>query len=101
MEGIRRFLVRIATSFRGNYAERDLARQVAAHLQLLEDKFLAQGMSLDEARLSARRAFGGIDQAKESHRDARSFRWLADAPKDAAYALRSLSVRPPSRSRPC
>ena len=51
-------------------------------------------MSPDEARRAARRAFGGVEQAKEQQRDARSFVWLEDATRDLAYAVRTL-VRAP------
>ena len=51
-------------------------------------------MAPDEAKLAARRAFGGVEQAKEHQRDARSFRWIEDAGKDAVYAVRSLLKSP-------
>lgn len=76
MAEIRRFLRRLLALFRADHAEDDLAREINAHLQLLEDKFLAKGMSPDEARFAARRAFGGVEQTKEHQRDTRSFRWL-------------------------
>jgi hypothetical protein len=53
---IRRFLLRLFSFFRSGHAEADLEREIRAHLQLLEDKFIAQGMSADEARFAARRA---------------------------------------------
>jgi putative ABC transport system permease protein len=92
---IRQFLLRLASFIRFGRAEDDLAREVAAHLRLLEDRFLAEGMSEAEARLAARRAFGGgVEQAKEHQRDARSFRWLDDARTDVVYAARSLRRNP-------
>lgn len=77
MAPIRRFLLRLVSFFRSGHAEAELAREIDSHLQLLEDKFLAQGMSPAEARSAARRAFGGVEQTKEHQRDTRSFRWLA------------------------
>lgn len=76
MAPVRRFLLRLLSFFRSGRAEAELAREIHAHLQLLEDDFLAQGMSPAEARSAARRAFGGVEQVKEHQRDARSFRWL-------------------------
>jgi putative ABC transport system permease protein len=73
---IRRFLLRLLSFFRSGRAEADLAREIDSHLQLLEDELLAQGMSAGEARFAARRAFGGVEQAKELQRDVRSFRSL-------------------------
>lgn len=51
-------------------------------------------MPLEEARLAARRASGGVEQAKELHRDARSFVWLEDARRDVKYAMRTLVRNP-------
>ena len=67
----RRFFLRLANVFRPARAEPDLAREVASHLTLLEDDFERRGMTPEDARLAARRAFGGVEQAKDRHRDAR------------------------------
>jgi len=90
MSRIRQFLMRIVALLRGDRSEGDLAREIDSHLALLEDQFIAKGMTPADAKLAARRAFGGVDQAKERQRDARSFRWVTDLPRDASYAMRSL-----------
>src|SRR5689334_6730827 len=90
MATLRQFLGRLLSLFRERSSDRELAREIDAHLQLLEDEFVAKVMSRNDAKFAARRAFGGVDQTKERHRDARSFRWIADIPRDAAYGLRSL-----------
>ena len=82
MAAVRRFLLRFLSLFRSTRAEHELGREIHAHLQLLEDQFLAKGMSAADARRAAKRAFGGVEQAKEHQRDARSFRWLAGWPMD-------------------
>jgi putative ABC transport system permease protein len=79
---------------RAGRAEPDLAREVASHLALLEDEFVRRGMSVDDARAAARRAFGGVEQAKDVHRDARSFIWLDDLRRDVHYAARTLRRNP-------
>ncbi|HYN06260.1 MAG TPA: ABC transporter permease [Vicinamibacterales bacterium] len=94
MTQARRFLRRLVTLFRSSRAESELSREINAHLQLLEDKHVAQGMSRDEARYAARRAFGGVEQAKEQQRDARSFRWLAGWPMDLKLGARMLVKSP-------
>jgi putative ABC transport system permease protein len=91
---LRRLLARVANGLRPGRREPDLAREVAAHLALLEDDFARRGLTRDEARLAARRAFGGVEQAKDRHRDARSFVWLDDARRDLQYAVRSLRRTP-------
>jgi hypothetical protein len=91
---VRRFFLRLVNALRPGRAEPDLARELSAHLTLLEDEFRCRGMSQEEARLAAKRSFGGIEQTKELHRDARSFVWLGDARRDARYALRALRRTP-------
>ena len=94
MAKVRRFLRRVVTLFRPSRAESDLSREINAHLQLLEDKHVAEGMSRDEARYAARRTFGGVEQAKEQQRDARSFRWLAGWSMDLKLGARMLVKSP-------
>ncbi len=91
---MRRLLRRLAAPFRSTQAEHDLAREIRSHLQLLEDRFLAQGMSPEEARFAAQRAFGGIEQAKERQRDTRSFRWIDDSRIDFKLGARMLKKYP-------
>lgn len=94
MSAIRRALLRLLSFFRSDRAEADLAREINAHLQLLEDRFIAQGMSAADARYAAKRAFGGVEQAKEHQRDARSFRWLAGWSMDLKLGARMLIKYP-------
>jgi putative ABC transport system permease protein len=91
MASLRRTLLRLLTAFRHGPAERELAREVDAHLGVLQREFERHGLPPDEARVAARRSFGGIEQAKELQRDARSFRWLEDLRRDVAYGVRTLS----------
>src|SRR4051812_34635647 len=90
---MRRFLLRLLTFFRTGHAEAQLAREIEAHLQLLEESFIAKGLGADEARHAARRAFGGVEQAKEHQRDARSFgsidAWWLDIKLGARIAAKS------------
>ena len=94
MSEARRFFQRLYYLFRPGSAESQLDREVSAHLALLEDEFIRQGMSVEEARLAARRRFGGVDQTKEQHRDARSFAWVEDLGRDIRYAVRTLAKSP-------
>ena len=91
---IRRVLSRLVNVFRHSAADRELSREVAAHLALLEDDLKRRGMTADQARVAARRALGGVEQVKEIHRDARSLRWLDEAKRDVQYAVRTLYRAP-------
>jgi len=91
---VRRVLHRLMSFFRSGRAEDELAREIDSHLQLLEDKFLARGMTSEEARQAARRAFGGVEQVKEHQRDARSFRSLDHWWLDVKLGVRMLIQHP-------
>src|SRR3954454_25091950 len=91
---IRRLLRRLGNAFWPGRAEDELARETAAHLALLEEDFQRRGFTAEAARVEARKAFGGIEQMKDRHRDARSFVWLDDARRDVHYAVRSLRRTP-------
>ncbi len=91
---MRRTILRLLSSLLPGRAESELDREIRSHLQLLEDKYVAEGMSQSEARYAARRAFGGVEQVKEHQRDARMFRWLAGWPLDLKLGARMLVKYP-------
>src|SRR5271170_1141648 len=94
MSRSRRNLSRLNNLFRNNRAEEALAREVASHLTLLADDFERRGMSPEEARLAAKRAYGGVEQAKQAHRDERSLLWMEQTVQDLRYAVRMLAKSP-------
>jgi len=94
MRELRRAFAKLRNLFFPGRAEHDLAREVSAHLTLLQDDYQQRGMSAEEARLAARRAYGGVEQAKELHREERSFLWIEQAAQDFRHALRGLARTP-------
>ncbi len=94
MAPLRRLWSRLVNALRPGRAERDLARELASHMALLEDEYRRRGMPPEEARRAATLAIGGVEQAKELHRDARSFAWFDDARRDVLYATRVMARNP-------
>ena len=94
MAEVRRIINRLLAVVRLGRAEDELSREIGAHLRLLEDDYRARGMSADEARFAARRAFGGVEQVKEQQRDERSYRWLAGWSMDLKLGARMLVKYP-------
>src|SRR5271169_4891560 len=90
----RRIIAKLLSLLANKHAEEDLAREVASHLTLLADDFERSGMSPEEAQLAARRAYGGVEQAKQAHRDERSLLWIEQTIQDLRYALRMLARSP-------
>ena len=91
---MRRFFARFINLFRGRGAERELAREIDSHLAILQEDFERRGLSPAEAQLAARRAYGGVEQAKELHREARSLMWIEHIVKDVRYGARNLLRTP-------
>ena len=90
---MRRLLRRLVNVLLPGRAEAARAREVAAHLALIEEEYRRRGLSDDEARHAARRAFGS-ESANDRQRDARSIVWLDDLRRDTIYALRTLGRSP-------
>jgi predicted permease len=94
MARLRRLFARFRSLLRNSRAEHELEREVASHLALLAEGFEHRGMSPEDARLAAKRCYGGVEQAKQAHRDERSFLWLEQMLQDLRYALRMLRRSP-------
>lgn len=88
---LRRVFIRFLTLFVNDRAEDELEREIGTHLAFLEDDFRRQGMSPEDARLAARRAYGSVEQAKQMHRRERSFQGVAQTAMDIRYTFRQLS----------
>jgi len=91
---MRRFLLRLLDVCRSGRRERELSRELASHLALLEDELVRRGLAPEQARVEARRALGSAALTADLHRDARSFAWIADAQRDVRYAIRTLRRSP-------
>ena len=91
---IKRRLARVIALFGAARIEHELNDEVIAHLELAERDAIARGLDPIAARRDAFRHFGGVEQMKEIHRDARSARWIENLIKDARYGLASLRREP-------
>ncbi len=58
------------------------------HLDRATERFMARGMSRDEARLAARKEFGNVSVIQEDARDARGARWMDALAGDMRFAFR-------------
>jgi predicted permease len=71
--------------------EADLREELQLHLEREVERLEATGLSRDDARLQARRLFGGIESIKEACRDARGTASIDALARDARYGLRRLA----------
>src|SRR5256886_318255 len=90
MKHLRRIFVKFYLLFANSKVEAELAREIGAHLMLLEDEYIRQGMTREDARRAARVAYGGVEQATQLHRDERAFQGLGQILQDTRYTLRQL-----------
>jgi hypothetical protein len=68
---LRQSFLRLRSVFRRRELDRELDAELATHLELAVEENLQRGMPADEARRLALIRFGGTQQAKEQHREAR------------------------------
>src|SRR5215472_2764923 len=94
MKRLRRIFQKSYLLLDDSRVEAELAREIDAHPAFLEDEYLRQGMSPEDARREARLAYGGVEQAKQRHRDERGFQWLGHMLQDIRYALRHIRKSP-------
>src|SRR3989475_13251320 len=74
--------------------ERELDEELRHHIEQQTEQNIRLGMNTEEARDAARKAFGGVEQAKERSRDARGVRWLEELWQDLRYGARMLAKNP-------
>jgi len=87
-------LQRLSSFFRRAELDRELDAEIASHVQLATEENLQRGLSPDEARRQALLRFGGPQQAKEQHREARSLPFLETLFQDLRFAFRVLRKSP-------
>jgi predicted permease len=91
---MRTLLSRLRALFRRDQLDADLDGEVREHLELLAADYRRRGLTVDEARHAARRAFGAAEPMKEIYREGRGFRWIDDVRQDVRYGLRGLRRNP-------
>jgi predicted permease len=91
---LRQSFHRLRSVFRRRELDRELDAELATHLELAVEENLQRGMPADQARRLALIRFGGTQQAKEQHREARGLPALDILFQDLRYAVRQLVRRP-------
>lgn len=87
---MRAWLSRLAEILFRRSREARLSNEIEHHLELLAADHKARGLSDAEARLAARREFGGVDRTHILHRQQRGLPILDMLAQDVRFALRVL-----------
>jgi len=87
---MRTFISRLLDLVLHRQREDRLSDEVQAHLDMLTDEHVARGLSPDDARLAARKSFGGVDDARMSYREQRGLPIVERFIQDVRFACRVL-----------
>jgi predicted permease len=87
-------LFRLRAVFGRPRLERELDDELRFHLDRAVEKYVARGMDRDAALVKARQEFGGVEQVKESCRDARGTAFVESALQDLRYGVRTMRRSP-------
>jgi putative ABC transport system permease protein len=90
MRGLRAWLVRLRGLFDRSRLERELAEELASHIELHVEDNIRAGMTPEEARRHALLKLGGVEQTKELYRDRRGVPALESFGQDLRFGLRML-----------
>lgn len=85
-----RWMQRLRMTFQRSRLDAELEEEIRTHLEMATEEYVRQGMSLEDARRAARRSFGGVEQVRQRHREARGLPWLEDLVRDVRLAARTL-----------
>jgi putative ABC transport system permease protein len=94
MKPLRRGWRRLLGSIARRRSEKELADELASHIEMQIEDNLRAGMGTAQAERAARLKFGGVEAVKESYRDQRGIPVLADMFGDLRYALRGFRKNP-------
>ena len=88
------FFKRLRSFLRREKLDAELDDELQFHLDQRTQDFIEQGMSREEARYAARRAFGNVGSLKEETRDSWGFRLLETLWQDVRFGARMLVRNP-------
>jgi predicted permease len=80
--------------FRRKRKQSDFAAEIEAHLELETERLKERGLSEEEARVAARRAFGNVTQAQERFYESGRCLWWDHLVQDLRFGLRMLRKNP-------
>src|SRR5437879_9070487 len=87
-------LLRLRSLFRRKNVEAELDDELRFHFERQVAKFIQSGLPPQEAKRRARLDFGGVEQLKEEHREARGVNFIETVLQDIRYGLRMLRQNP-------
>jgi hypothetical protein len=90
MRNLQEAMNRVRSFFQKPIHDADLEAEIAAHLDMAIEENIGRGLTAEEARRQALVRFGGVETAKEKHREARGLMSLDILLQDVRYSFRTL-----------
>ena len=87
-------LLRMRSLLRRRSVEAEVDEELRFHFEKQVSKFIQSGLTPEEAKRRARLEFGGMEQIKEEHRDARGVNFIETLLQDIRYGVRMLRKNP-------
>src|SRR5271154_2749402 len=87
---LRRAFNRLRSFFRKEPLDQELNDEMASHIDLAMEENMRRGLSEEEARRQALVRFGGVQQAREQHRETRGLPWMDVLMQDLRFTFRTL-----------
>jgi len=87
---LREAVNRVRYFFRQDLLDQELDEEMASHLEMAVEENVRRGLSPKEARRQALVRFGGLEQARELHRESRGLPWIDVLTQDLRYTVRIL-----------
>src|SRR4051794_24397303 len=94
MSALRQMRRRVWAFFAKRALDAELEAELDAHLALAIDEFIDRGMAPQEARRQALILLGGVQRARERHREARGLMQVDILLQDFRYTVRKLMREP-------
>src|SRR6516225_12444599 len=91
---LRAFAAKVRGFLRGHKRDGEFDDEIQEHLQLLAEKFMAQGMSREGAAAAARRQFGNVTLLQEDRRALQTFLFFEALWQDLRFSLRIILKSP-------
>lgn len=91
---LREAIARLVSFVRRDRRDRELDQELAAHVEMSTADHRREGLSEAEARRRALARLGGLEPARQLHREARGLPALDDLWNDVRYSVRTLARSP-------
>jgi putative ABC transport system permease protein len=94
MARVSAFVAKVRSLLAGRRTDREFDEELEAHISLLAERFVHEGMPPDEARYAAIRQFGNVTSLRETHTEMRTFAPLHTLGRDLRHGARLLRRSP-------